>query len=81
MNSEKIIVAMLIFALIGAGLLAVFSFTGFFSFGLQNNPENFQKLSSQQDPDDICAVPAGADPVQWKEHLGHHPDIYAKCLT
>ena len=80
MNSEKIIFVLLFASLIVAVLLVVISITVFFSPGVENNASNFQKFSSQQNPDDICAVPPGQDPVQWKEHLGHHPDLYAKCL-
>ncbi|PIN85114.1 MAG: hypothetical protein COV47_03855 [Candidatus Diapherotrites archaeon CG11_big_fil_rev_8_21_14_0_20_37_9] len=46
---------------------------------LQNTPENFQQFASAE-LEDKCAVPPGQDPEKWKEHLGHHPDLYAECL-
>lgn len=80
MNNEKIVFALLVAVLAVAVLLVAFSVTGFFAPGLENNTANFQQLSNQENTEDICAVPPGADPVQWKEHLGHHPDKYAQCL-
>ncbi len=29
---------------------------------------------------DKCAAPVGYTNEQWREHMGHHPDIYAECL-
>ena len=80
MNNEKFIVALLAIAFIGAALLAFFSIAGFFAPKLENNAANFQQFASQANPEDVCAVPAGTDPVQWREHLSHHPDLYSQCL-
>ena len=27
-----------------------------------------------------CKVPQGYTEQEWKEHMGHHPDIYRECL-
>lgn len=29
----------------------------------------------------ICNPPAGTSLEQWREHMGHHPDIYKNCLN
>lgn len=49
-----------------------------------------QQYSSQYGPryeqavaaelDDMCATPPGYSDAQWRQHMGHHPDRYAKCL-
>ncbi len=36
-------------------------------------------VSSEQD--DICKTPLGYTDESWKEHMGHHPDRYARCLS
>ncbi len=30
---------------------------------------------------DKCQAPKGYSDQEWKEHMGHHPDIYKECLT
>ena len=30
---------------------------------------------------DKCKTPAGYTDEQWRQHMGHHPDRYAECLT
>ncbi|HIH09989.1 MAG TPA: hypothetical protein HA254_04960 [Candidatus Diapherotrites archaeon] len=79
MADEKILIA------IFAGALAIGAMVLFFSLAsqpdkLENTPSNYAQLTSKENPDDICAVPAGTDPEEWKQHLGHHPDKYAQCL-
>lgn len=27
-----------------------------------------------------CKMEEGYTPEEWKEHMSHHPDIYAECL-
>ena len=34
-----------------------------------------------ENANDICATPPGYTDEQWREHMGHHPDRYAQCLT
>ena len=41
---------------------------------------NYQKAIAAEGSD-ICATPVGYTDEQWAEHLGHHPDRYAQCLT
>ena len=80
MNNEKFAAVILAIALIIGVLVVALSFLGFFTPKLENNASNYNFLVSKENPNDICAVPAGEDPVQWREHLGHHPDKYSQCL-
>ena len=71
-------------AMVLAGMLLVgISVSGLF-FGtakLEKNEQNFQQFQAAEKPNDKCAVPPGQDPVKWREHLGHHPDLYGDCFT
>lgn len=80
MGSEKIVTGILAVAIIAGVALLYFSLSGTPGKNLENNAQNFQQLSAKENPNDICAVPPGEDPVKWEEHLGHHPDKYAQCL-
>ena len=31
--------------------------------------------------EDICKPQPGYTEEEWREHMGHHPDIYKRCLT
>ncbi|MBI4174693.1 MAG: hypothetical protein HY517_03535 [Candidatus Aenigmarchaeota archaeon] len=41
---------------------------------------NYQKAMQAQNPDDICATPEGYSDESWREHMSHHPDMYAECF-
>lgn len=43
--------------------------------------DRYKDALKSQNPDDICAAPSGYTDAQWKEHMGHHPDQYAQCLS
>ena len=30
--------------------------------------------------EDKCSPPPGKTLEEWKEHMGHHPDVYKDCL-
>ncbi|MBI5553752.1 MAG: hypothetical protein HY917_03350 [Candidatus Diapherotrites archaeon] len=79
MDNEKTIAALLVLTLAAGIILLFLSFPGE-ARKTENTAQNFEKLTAQENPDDICAVPAGTDPKEWKDHLSHHPDRYAKCL-
>ncbi|HLC93166.1 MAG TPA: hypothetical protein VJH23_05675 [archaeon] len=79
MIDEKIVAALFAGAIAIGAMVLYFSATGQ-PDKLENTPSNFAQFTSNENPEDICAVPAGTDPGQWKEHLGHHPDKYAQCL-
>lgn len=38
-------------------------------------------FSKIENINDKCKAPAGYTQEQWNEHMGHHPDRYAECLT
>ncbi len=79
MIDEKILIAVFAGAIVIGAMVLYFSATSQPN-KLENTPSNFAELTKNQNPEDICAVPAGTGPEQWKEHLGHHPDKYAQCL-
>ena len=45
----------------------------------QYTQQQFQKALASELPDK-CATPAGYSDQDWKEHMGHHPDLYKECL-
>ena len=79
MVDQKILVALFAGAIVIGAMVLYFSATSQ-SAKLENTPSNFRQSTNNQNPDDICAVPAGTDPEQWKQHLSHNPDKYAQCL-
>ncbi len=79
MKDEKILIALFAGVIMIGAMVLFFSITNQ-SNKLENTPQNFAQLISNQNPADICAVPAGTDPEEWKQHLSHHPDKYAQCL-
>lgn len=77
---NKLITIILIAAI--GGLL--WSVSGFFSLGTRsqvaNTPVNYQRAVQVQGPDK-CQAPEGYTDQEWREHMSHHPDQYAECLT
>ncbi len=66
-----------------AGLIAVLAVIlvfGIFSILQTNYGARYQK-AVQSELGDICATPPGYTDEQWREHMGHHPDRYAQCLS
>ena len=41
---------------------------------------SYQKAIAAQDPLDKCKTPQGYTDESWKEHMGHHPDMYKECF-
>ncbi len=80
MGSEKIVTGVLVAAIITGAALLYLSLSSLQEVTLKNSQPNYQQFSSNENTEDICAVPPGTDPVSWKEHMGHHPDKYAQCL-
>lgn len=81
MEKEKILLVGVLavgLAVLAFGIASTVKPTG--NAVLQNTQENFKTLSGKQIAEDKCAVPPGTDPQQWREHLSHHPDLYAECL-
>lgn len=75
--------SMAVGGMIVAGVLLIgFAFvqTGNAQTTLEKNEQNFQQFKALENTNDKCAVPPGQDPVKWREHLGHHPDLYGDCF-
>lgn len=69
----------LFYVLIAAAVVVV----AFSAYALINNTyygSNYQRAIQSQNPTDICATPDGYTDAEWREHMGHHPDMYAECL-
>lgn len=47
---------------------------------VENTAENFNTAKAAENPADKCATPQGYTDEEWKEHMGHHPDLYKECL-
>ena len=80
MNNEKIVLILFSIIIIASVAIMLYTLLPTSAPVLENNGTNFQAYAARADPNDICAVPTGTDPEEWKEHLSHHPDIYAECL-
>ncbi len=46
----------------------------------QHSEENFESAQEAESPEDPCAAPEGYTEDAWREHMGHHPDMYKECL-
>ncbi|MFH1256508.1 MAG: hypothetical protein V1494_04390 [Candidatus Diapherotrites archaeon] len=71
-------------ALIVVGVLAVALFaSGAFNGNskVQYSAANYQQAVAVQNPNDVCATPAGYTDEQWSTHMSHHPDQYAQCFN
>ena len=77
---DKLFMGITALVLIGVLLVGMSMMRVLTPSSLEKNTQNFQAFNAKADPDDKCAVPPGQDPVAWREHLGHHPDLYADCL-
>lgn len=64
-----IIIAVLI--LLVAGLLIATFFPGIIQAWKDSGKNEIDK----------CKPQAGYTEESWREHMGHHPDIYKECLT
>ena len=71
---------MLFYMLIAAAVIVV----AFSVYNLINGSNyygsDYQKAMSAQNPTDICATPEGYTDEAWREHMSHHPDMYAECF-
>lgn len=47
---------------------------------VEKTAENFNAFKAAENPQDKCATPPGYTDTEWKEHLGHHPELYQECL-
>ncbi len=75
--AEKVIVAIILFVAVFLGFVAYKVYSIETSF----NSEKYQAAISAQNPNDKCATPTGYTDESWREHMSHHPDMYAECLN
>ena len=73
MKGNILVYLLLLIAIIGL----VWTVYSFFKQPYTTKQYN-QALASEQE--DICATPPGYTDEEWREHMSHHPDRYAKCL-
>lgn len=50
------------------------------SGAVANTAQKFIAAKAAENPQDKCATPPGYTDAEWKEHLGHHPELYQECL-
>jgi len=68
-NEEYIYYAIIGIIILGIIILAIY-------------PEAIYIIKDKRDNTlDKCKAPEGYTQEEWEEHMGHHPDIYADCLT
>lgn len=71
--------------LVGAIALLSMVIIGFATTGSASKPNyygaQYTAALKAEDPNDECKTPEGYTDAQWREHWGHHPDRYAKCLN
>ena len=72
---ERVIYYTLFVLVIFLLIFSVFSYYKSSRYG-----QDFTKALDAQNPEDKCATPQGYTDEEWKEHMGHHPDIYKECL-
>lgn len=75
---KKVVYAAIILAVVAIIALNVYAFTK--PGKVEKTVENFASAKAAENPTDKCATPDGYTDEQWKEHMGHHPDIYGECL-
>lgn len=42
---------------------------------------NYRRALESENTLDKCSTPPGYTDVEWREHMGHHPDMYKECLS
>ncbi len=80
---RTLLYAVVALVVVGLVVLNVYAFSRPSSTGkgaVANTPENFDEFRSAENPADKCAVPDGYTEKEWKEHMGHHPELYEECL-
>ena len=75
-TDKKITIAIIVFVGVFLGFVAYEVYSAETSF----SSEKYQAAIKAQNPNDKCATPPGYTDAQWREHMGHHPDMYEECL-
>ncbi len=76
---KKLFYAAIAFAVVAIVALNVYAFSR--PGMVEKSAENFNAFKAAENPADKCATPEGYTDKEWKEHMGHHPDQYAECLS
>lgn len=61
-------------------LIVVLSSVAMYEFAQLRYGTSYQQAIAAQDPNNVCATPAGYTDAEWKTHMSHHPDMYTQCL-
>lgn len=66
-------------------ILFVAVFLGFVAYEIStinsgHSESKFEAAIAAQNPADKCKTPEGYTDESWREHMGHHPDMYRECL-
>ena len=72
MNKEDMYYAVLVIVLVLTVSFTVYSLV---------SGNEYKRALNAEDKSDICKTPTGYTDEQWREHMGHHPDRYAECLS
>ena len=67
----------ILYVIVGILVLGLLVFTFFPNMGYAIR--DFGKQGSSGE--DICQPPEGVSLSDWQEHMSHHPNIYAECLS
>jgi len=67
-------------------ILFVAIFLGFVAYEISvinssHSETKFEAALAAENPEDKCATPEGYTDEEWREHMGHHPDMYGECLN
>ena len=75
-TDKKITIAIIVFVGVFLGFVAYEVYSAETSF----SSEKYQVAIKAQNINDKCTTPQGYTDAQWREHMGHHPEMYAECL-
>ena len=64
---------------VGVAIIAIIVIGAFALVNIKKTTTANQFFSAE-DKLDKCKTPAGYTEQEWKEHMGHHPNIYKDCL-
>lgn len=71
-----------LYVVIGLAILALLVFTFFpnMIYAFRDSGVAGNGILSEDSSGDKCTPPPGTSEEAWREHMGHHPNIYAECL-
>lgn len=75
--SEKHLTYFIIIILVIASGAFLYAYLSSLQYGANNYNTNSESISGESS---ICETPEGYTDEEWREHMSHHPDMYAQCL-